>query len=168
MAHDRHIQMNVQTPQKSEVISAIMAAICSELDAAERMAKNAQDEATHSDTKAEGKYDTRATEASYLARGQAQRILNLRELKSWYERFSPNQTASEIRIGALVLIENEDQEWLFLAPAGGGKVIVQGIPVLVVSPTSPMGRGMVDIEVGESFEVDTPRGVVEYEIVACT
>ncbi|MGB0638139.1 MAG: GreA/GreB family elongation factor [Myxococcota bacterium] len=167
MAHDRHIQMHTQTPKKHEVVAAIMGAISSELKVAERMAEEARDEATHGDTKAEGKYDTRATEASYLARGQAQRILNLRELKSWYERFSPDQTASEIRIGALVLVENETQEWLFLAPSGGGRITVDGIPILVVSPTSPMGRGMVDIEVGDSFEVDTPRGVVEYEVISC-
>ena len=167
MAHDRHIQMHTKTPKKHEVISAIMAAISSELNAAERMAEEARDEATHGDTKAEGKYDTRATEASYLARGQAQRILNLRELKAWYERFSPDQQASEIRIGALVLVENETQEWLFLAPAGGGKITVAGIQVLVVSPTSPMGRGMVDIEVGDTFEVDTPRGFVDYEVISC-
>jgi transcription elongation GreA/GreB family factor len=159
--------MNIKKPIKSEVISAIKAAIYSELDAAERMAEQAQNEATHSDTKSEGKYDTRATEASYLARGQAQRILNLRTLKAWYERFSPDQTASEVRVGALILVENQSQEWLFLAPAGGGKVTVQGISVQVVSPTSPIGRGMVDIEVGESFEVDTPKGVVEYEVISC-
>jgi hypothetical protein len=93
--------------------------------------------------------------------------LELRRLKSWYERFSTEQCAAEVRIGALVLVESSSPEWLFMAPAGGGKVTVNGVSVQVVSPTSPIGRGLADVEVGESFEVDTPRGVVDYEVLAC-
>ena len=63
---------------KVAAIEAFRASLSTELDAVERVAAMARDEASSAETKQEGKYDTRATEASYLARGQAERIVALR------------------------------------------------------------------------------------------
>ena len=59
-------------PNKSAVIEALHVAAAHALETAEQAQAIAQSEATSPESKAEGKYDTRATEASYLARGQAE------------------------------------------------------------------------------------------------
>ena len=58
------------TPDKARIVAALLEQVQAELDGMEAVAEAARDEATSSETKAEGKYDT-PTEASYLARGQA-------------------------------------------------------------------------------------------------
>ena len=79
------------TPDKDRIVAALLEQVQAELDGMEAVAEAARDEATSSETKAEGKYDTRATEASYLARGQAWRIVSLRKQVAWLGRalFNP-------------------------------------------------------------------------------
>jgi hypothetical protein len=47
---------------KKQVIDALRAVIAESLDAVERVAAMARDEATSAETRSEGKYDTRSTE----------------------------------------------------------------------------------------------------------
>jgi len=151
---------------KPDVVEALHKALQDELQAVESVAAMARDEATNSETKAEGKYDTRATEASYLARGQAIRVAELRRLQAWYERLDSEGPAPDrVRLGALVEIEGERSEYFFLAPSGGGGVEVGGHRVRVISLSSPLGSALVDLESGDAFEVDTPRGLVDYEVL---
>ena len=51
-------------PSKNAARSALRDAIQAELDAVERVAAMARDEVSSAETQQEGKYDTRATEAS--------------------------------------------------------------------------------------------------------
>ncbi len=55
---------------KNTVVEAFRTVLTEELSAVERVAAMARDEVSSEETKQEGKYDTRATEASYLARGR--------------------------------------------------------------------------------------------------
>jgi transcription elongation GreA/GreB family factor len=153
---------------RASAISAICLKVAAELEALESLASDARDEATSAETKTEGKYDTRATEASYLARGQAWRIVELRRLLAWLEFLEPNPDlgASVVQVGALVEISGARQELIFLAPIGGGKAEVDGHTVRVISPASPLGKAMTELEVGDAFEIESPRGTLEYEISA--
>ena len=154
------------TMTKSAAVSALHQALQDELAALESVAAMARDEATSSETKAEGKYDTRATEASYLARGQAVRIAEIRRLHAWYDRLEPSELSPDrVRLGTLVEIEREQPEWVFLAPFGGSRVEVQGQIVRVISPSSPLGKALLDLQPGDAMEVDTPRGMLEYEVL---
>jgi transcription elongation GreA/GreB family factor len=153
-------------PGKSQVIQAIRARLSLSLEAIERMAAQARDESTSGESKAEGQYDTRATEASYLARGQAMRIGELRQLVAWFEALSTAPILDMVSVGALVGIEGDQAELLFIAPAGGSDVDVHGQRVRVISPASPLGSAMATLEVGDAFEVDTPRGLRTYEVTS--
>ena len=127
----------------------------------------ARDEASNSETKQEGKYDTRSTEASYLARGQAWRIVELRELLLWAQGFDPSAPLPEpaqARIGALVQLRGASDPLIFLAPVGGPKLVVDGHEVAVISLRSPLGAAMVGLGAGDSFEVAIPSGLCAYEI----
>ena len=151
-------------PSKTQVLAALRAVLSDELAAVERIAAAARDETTSAETKQEGKYDTRATEASYLARGQAWRVAELRQLAAWFA----SQAGAEVDVagvGALVALEGARDEVVFVAPIGGLKATVDGMRVRVISPKSPLGQALAGLEAGEGFELDTPRGVVDYEVV---
>ena len=47
---------------------------------------------------------------------------------------------------------------------GPKETTVDGQTIRVISMASPLGAAMVEMEIGDAFEVDTPRGVLEYEI----
>lgn len=154
-------------PDKSEVIAALRRTLGEELAAMERVAAMSRDEAGSDETKSEGQYDTRATEASYLARGLAFRIVELRRLLGWFELFDPTKPLSppSARIGALVALEDAGDELHFLAPMGGGRVQAGGQRVNVISPSSPLGAALIGLEAGDVVEVETPRGLMEREIL---
>ena len=153
-------------PDKTLVVNGLLEVAQAELTSMEALAEMARDEATNSETKAEGKYDTRATEASYLARGQAWRITELRQLVAWLNSETATRTLIEpiVQVGALVHIEGPRSEVVFVAPIGGAKTTLDGITIRVISPASPLGAAMSELEAGDVFEVDSPRGVVEYEV----
>lgn len=160
--------MTLATLDKSLVVDALRAEIESELAGVESMAAMARDEATSAETKAEGKYDTRATEASYLARGQAWRIAELRKLSAWLatERACAPLATPAVQVSALVSVEGARSEWLYVAPIGGGKATVDGFTVSLISLASPLGSAMEGLEEGDAFEVQTPNGIKDYEITA--
>ena len=160
--------LDSMSPDKAQVIAAIVTKLRESLDAVERIAQMARDETTGGESKAEGKYDTRSTEASYLARGQAWRVAELRQLFAWFSNLDTQNppTASRAQNGALVQLEGEQRETLFLAPAGGTQVVVGGQTIRVISPKSPLGEAMADAETGDVFEVNTPRGPLTYEVVS--
>ena len=152
-------------PPKDEVVRALLLATRSSLEAVEAVAEAARGDVGSDETRQEGKYDTRATEASYLARGQAWRVAELRRLAAWYEAFEPRRL-EVVQVGALVAVEGESLDRLFLAPVGGGSVEVRGQRVRVISPASPIGQAMADLEAGDAFEYRSPRGRQELEVVA--
>lgn len=132
--------------------------------------KATQAGAVHEDNRAEGDKDMRSTEASYLARGQAQRVeaieeevqrIRTLELRS----FAPDDA---ILASAVVTIESgEDRKVLFLAPAGGGtRLELEGMTLQVVTPVSPLGKALLGATVGADVSVEAGGRVVEYEIVA--
>lgn len=147
-------------------MAALRALLTRELEAVERVAAMARDEASGEQSKAEGKYDTRATEASYLARGQAWRVAGLRRLRAWFEVFDARGASEAVGLGSLVHLDGHRQGWVLLAPEGGPRVTVAGCPVRVISPSSPLGAALLEAEADDCVEVDSPQGLVEYEILS--
>ena len=128
----------------------------------------ARDEASSEETRSEDEYDTRATEASYLAHGQAWRVVEIRRLLAWFEVFAPNRPLGSpvVQVGALIEIKGARKELLFIAPIGGTRVTVGGCEVRVISLSSPLGDAIAGMGVGDTTEVDSPRGVLEFEVVS--
>lgn len=139
---------------RDATMAAVAKAFAVELDGVERMAALASAEATSSESKSEGKYDTRATEASYLARGQAVRVGALRRLVSWFQQDITVQN-ERVAIGSLVHVDDDGTQawWLMLPDGGGRKVDVDGTTVVILTPISPVGKEMMGAEVGDEVEV---------------
>lgn len=126
--------------------------------------------ATHEEAKPEGDKDTRATESSYLARGLAKRVGELKAAVTVLAKLNVRAFApgAAVALTALVTVEDEDGafERFFVAPAGGGRTLPLGKDrVMVLTPTSPMARALIGRSVDDDVELQTPQGKRELVIV---
>lgn len=135
-----------------------------------RAQKSTQEGVTHEDARAESDKDMRATEASYVARGQAMRVEALESdlAKARAMKVRAFDGDAPIAVSAIVVVEvisssaaakNEPEERiLFVAPAGGGmRLQVEDKVIRVVTPSSPLGESLVGRTVGDSVRVSTGR-----------
>ena len=132
---------------KRAIIQKITAKLVGELEVYFRAAQFSRAEATHEQSKAESKYDTRGLEASYLARGQSKQAAELEAAIAEFEKlgvkkFAPGET---IAIGALVELEHGgENSFYFVGPrAGGTEVIHDKKEILVITPQSPLGEQLM-------------------------
>jgi transcription elongation GreA/GreB family factor len=145
---------------REQVLEALIASLRAELDAAQHMVQMSLDEATHRESKAENKYDTRSLEASYLASGQGARVLALRRLVTWAESTS-SAAPTRAALGSLVTLEDDETRtmWAILLPDGGGhRLTVGGRELVVLTPDSPLGRALLGLEADEECEVHAKGG----------
>jgi hypothetical protein len=148
---------------KQLVLEALQARLCANLASLVASQRATQSGATHEETRQEHPKDTRAIEATYLARGLAERVETLQKgvtlLESLALRsFGPNDP---IGLTALVGFENEEAEpqVSFLVPCAGGEVLeVEGMSIQCLSPGSPLGRALVERQVDDEIEIALPGG----------
>lgn len=144
---------------KSDLLTQIRAELRARLDRLSRAAFEAHAAATDPGSKAEGKYDTRSLEASYLAAGQARQVDELAESVRVFETLSLPDFAmdDEIDAGALVEVELNGETTLFLlVPASGGLVIAHGgKEITLLTPDSALYRKLLEMRVGDSH--DAPK-----------
>ncbi|MSU65987.1 MAG: transcription elongation factor [Opitutus sp.] len=140
--------------------SALREAILQQLRAALALQTNAaalaHDEAISEESRAESKWDTHSQEAAYLAEGQAKLAGEVSASIELYTTLpfpdlGPNGIAV---LGALVELAVAGQTaWYFLGPrAGGLELRIDGHQVLVVTPSSPLGRQLIGKRVGDTIK----------------
>ncbi|MBI4951159.1 MAG: transcription elongation factor GreAB [Myxococcales bacterium] len=114
----------------------------------------AREGATHEEARPENDKDTRALEQSYLARGQARRLEELRTGLAEVLRMTARPFSDgPIALGALVVCDEEGAErHVLLAPHGGGAALAGGA-VRVVTPGSPLGRALLGKRAGDEGEL---------------
>lgn len=156
-------------PQKAAIVAALRERLQADLKAATASQRDAHEAATHEEAKPESDKDTRATEASYLARGLARRVEELTSAISVVHHLDMKRFDDDTPIGAAALVTARDSEdktlHYFVVPVGGGlKLDVGGSQVTIVTPASPLGEAMCGRLVGDEFSVRTPGGVRTLEI----
>ena len=154
-------------PDKRRALSALRDALRQAVHRMTAVAKDTAEGATHEEARSEGDKDMRATEQSYVARGQAMRAEDLADALARLERFAPPSFDQRpLGAGALVEVDVEgERRWLFLLPvAGGTEVLVDGCRIFVVTPTSPVGRQLVGKEPGDAFDLALAGRVREWII----
>jgi transcription elongation GreA/GreB family factor len=146
----------------------LLAALRSERDVLRSAQRATQQGVTHEENRAEGDKDMRSTEASYLARGQAERVVALeRDVLLVELMLLRSFTADDVvAVSALVKLAADDgrQSVLFLAPAGGGTRLDAGA-VRVVTPGSPLGQALIGAAQGDEVLVAQAEREQSYEIV---
>jgi transcription elongation GreA/GreB family factor len=147
----------MQLPDKVRVREALIRALERSIETMAQAAKSSREGAVHEDSRAEGDKDMRATEQSYLARGQAMRVEELAEQLQRLQVFALARFEPDMAIapGALVLADVDDTpRLLFVVPHGGGSVLqVDDTVVTVVTPSSPVGQALLGKFVGDEFEI---------------
>jgi transcription elongation GreA/GreB family factor len=156
-------------PDKRRVLDALIAQVRTLLAELEAAAEATRLAATHEEARPENDKDTRGLEASYLARGQAERVETLHATLARLSRLEATPLGEDdaIAVGALVRLDTETgpQHWL-VAPDGGGlSVVVDGIEIKVVTLASPAGRAAAGKRAGDGFEVRVRNQLRAYEIV---
>ncbi len=141
-----------------------------ELEVIAAAQKNAVEGAVHEESRAEGEKDTRATEASYLARGQALRVVELETEIAHVASFALTDfgPGSTISAGALVTLTSpRGERRVFLLPAGAGRRLEDdGGPVSVITPASPLGSALLGASATEDVEVELGSRVESYRVSA--
>jgi transcription elongation GreA/GreB family factor len=139
-------------PSKQELKDELVRLLDADLEALERAQQATREGATHEEAKPENDKDTRALEQSYLARGQAKRVEELRTARAEVHAmalraFANGQPAA---LGAVVSVAEGDDSAktsegvlrFFLANHGGGTTLASGA-VQVVTPKSPLGQAIL-------------------------
>ncbi len=154
---------------KVDLLQQIIAQLSQDLDVLFTAAKTAHAAATHEENAPDNKYDTLALEASYVAQGQANRASEIRQAIEVYRQLSlktPNDEA--IRLASLVTLEAADgtAKAVFIGPLEGGlKVASAGSEVVVITPGSPLGSGLLGKTVGDAVFIGGGSAQVSYVIV---
>ncbi|MGL4399507.1 MAG: transcription elongation factor GreAB [Luteolibacter sp.] len=141
---------------KSQLLDHIRTELRTRLERLSKAAFEAHAAATDPGSKAEGKYDTRSLEASYLAAGQARQVDELAESLRIFESLSlPDfQPDAEIDAGALVEADlNRESACFLLVPTCGGMVVEHlGMEITLLGPDSALYGKLVGMRAGESLE----------------
>jgi len=141
---------------KFDLLEKIRVELRGNLDRLSKAAIEAHAAATDPGSKAEGKYDTRSLEASYLAVGQARQVDELAQAVRIFESLSLPEfgPADPVDAGALVETSLAGETSLFLlVPVAGGMILShEGLEITLLTPESPLYGKLNGMVVGESME----------------
>lgn len=160
----------VQGLDKRAVLQALVERLASEVARAKAHALDAAEGATHEDNRAEGDKDMRSTEASYIARGHAQRTAQLEQALTRLSHLElvDFEPTDEIKSTALIELEHNQRRslYLLLPVAGGEQIVMGGATIQSLTLSSPLGRALVGQNVGDEVEIESPQGARVYEVVS--
>jgi hypothetical protein len=141
---------------KTELIAEFIEKLRAQVEIMKKALADSSENATGEQTKSEGKYDTRAIEASYLAEAQRQQLNAAQADLGKLENFSPPDFPPEsaISLGSLVETELEGEIFFYLlAPAGGGlNTTYLGCETTLITPDSRLFQQLLDQKIGPLSE----------------
>lgn len=145
-------------PMKAALLEQIRAELRTRLERLSKAALEAHAAATDPGSKAEGKYDTRSLEASYLATGQARQVDELAESVRIFDALTLPEFEIDAPIdsGALVEVDlSGETSFFLLVPTSGGLVVSHdGMEITLLAPASGLYRKLVGLTVED--ELDEP------------
>lgn len=140
------------------LLDAIVGDLTVSLNKSLAAAEQARATATNKENAAENKYDTLGLEAAYLAHGQSERVVQLEKDLAAYvfltERLKDHAT---VEVGSLLRLEHETgaDRILFIGPASGGLVVsFAGVSVIVITPSSPLGKALLGGRVDDDVSIN--------------
>jgi len=153
---------------KRALIKKIIARLMDELEVYFRAAQASRAEATHEQSKAENKYDTRGLEASYLARGQSRQAVEIQGAIAAFEKLDARQfgAGEPIDVGAFVeLAFDGEKTAYFIGPrAGGMELLHEKREVTVITPQSPLGEQLVGRKQGDILKLKLAGAQNQYAV----
>lgn len=165
------MSFSINTIDKPALLQLLCRELQEDLAALVRRQHDTQSAATHEENRAEHSKDTRATEQSYLARGLAARVAELRQTVAQIGRIETRQfdSSDPIAVMALVAIrveqERDVQFWWLVPAAAGRELVQQRVRIRTVTPTAPLGRALLGLHVDDEESFTTPGGRRSFEIL---
>ncbi len=165
------MSFSINTIDKPALLQLLCRELQEDLAALVRRQHDTQSAATHEENRAEHSKDTRATEQSYLARGLAARVADLRQTVAQIGRIETRQfdSSDPIAVMALVAIrveqERDVQFWWLVPAAAGRELVQQRVRIRTVTPTAPLGRALLGLHVDDEESFTTPGGRRSFEIL---
>ena len=156
---------------KQELVLRIVDLLSADAKNLASAAKAAHADATAPESKAENKYDTRGLEASYLAGAQAKMAAESLQHIASYKTLELKEFTNESKIALTAFIELESgdgiRSFYFLGTKGGGTLVEHSeMKVLLITPSSPLGRKLLGREVGDCIKIESGSATKEYEIIS--
>jgi transcription elongation GreA/GreB family factor len=151
---------------KKKIKSELISILEKELKEIENAALSSRAYAIQDDIKSEGKYDTRAIEANYMAQAQQVRVEELKLDLNMIKEIEVEHKSSQVELGSLIQVEQNGRViWYFISSALGGTILnIDDLIVLVITVFSPIGNEALSLSVGDNFEVETPKEIKNYII----
>lgn len=138
---------------KSHLLEIIRAELRTSLERLVKAASEAHAAATDPGSKAEGKYDTRSLEASYLAAGQARQVDDLATSLRIFEGLSLPTFEPHHAIDAGALVETQlhgvTSYFLLVPTAGGMELLHEGEEITLLTPESELYQKLLGLCAGQ-------------------
>ena len=134
---------------KTKLIEIIKKKIISELHSLEVASKSTRSYSQSDDLKSEGKYDTRAIEAKYLAEAQELRVKTIRNELAIIEKLT-NSSSRTVTIGSIVYCDN--LAYFIIPISGQGTILDEEQKIQTISFNTQLAKEMIGLEVDDSFE----------------
>ncbi len=160
----------ISIEEKTSLIAVLTERLRREYSTLVAAQRATQEGATHEEAKPENDKDTRALEQSYLARGQAERVAQLKNDLGKLEQLKARAYSSDTSVGlsSVVVLEDSDgnRHLYFLVPAGAGEELSSSSGMIkVVTPTSPLGKALFGSRLDDDIELISPKGKRTLSIV---
>lgn len=160
---------------KKRLLGEVRARLEEQLERVTQAQRATQAGVVHEDNRAEGDKDMRSTEASYVARGQALRVVELHEEVRLMTLVQAKRFTAETPVawGALFTLEDEHGALShhLLTPGGAGlslKVALsdaEEITLSLVSARSPLGQALLGLSSGDTVNLDGETTSREWALV---
>lgn len=157
---------------KKEIHNAITEALLKRFKTAEFAALQAHQAATNEESVAENKYDTFGLEASYLAHGQSQRVLDCEQDWHLFNKKTPFILNNDEAIRLWCAVELEaihsrvsTVRYFFVSPCAGGLTVeIKGKVIYLVTAFSPVGKALIGKMITEEVYLSQNGHQMAYEI----
>lgn len=141
---------------KAEVIIILQKLLAEQVGVMKSALAVSNEGSSGDEAKSEGKYDTRAIEAAYLAEAQGTQLAQAEAALDVFQRFEAPDYGISDAVGPGALVEAEvdgDLCFFFLAPTGGGITTdFLGCELTVITPDSRLYQSLTDKKMGDTLE----------------
>jgi len=154
--------MRIMSDDKQSLLQQVVQGLNARLVVLQRAAAETHKNSTSAESKAEGKYDTRGLEASYLAEAQAEQVTQLEADIARLKSLELTNNEDEVEAGSIVTVTVDDDDlYYFVLPAGGGiQVPYLDTKITVITPASPIGNALTGKAYGDTVEL--PNGNLSF------
>jgi hypothetical protein len=137
---------------KKEILDVIIKKLMENLESTIKQAGIASGAAIDAPGRNESRYDSTKEEMGYLSNALSEKALGMENVIKELLNFSLPEKTEKIILGSLVEIYmNNNNQFIFLIPSGGGqKIQVGSISIFTVSKQAPLYSILIGKKIGET------------------